>query len=48
MGGIIVVGLPDSMDIANAYLAKVDELKGKLLPAKGLLKKIMKELESRT
>ncbi len=48
MGGIIVVGQPeDAMEIANAYLAKVDKLKGNLLPAKGLLKKFIKELESR-
>lgn len=49
MGGIIVVGqTEDAMNTAEAYLAKVDTLKGNLLPAKGLLKKFMKELESRT
>lgn len=48
MGGVIVVGQPeDAREVAEAYLAKVDSMKGNLLPAKGLLKKFIKELESR-
>lgn len=48
MGGIIMVGQPeDAMEIAKAYLEKVETMKGNLLPAKGLLKDFIKELENR-
>ena len=49
MGGIIMVGEPENaLETANAYLETVDTLKGNLLPAKGLLKKFIKELEGRS
>jgi len=47
MGGIIMVGpVEDAMALAEQYLEKVNTEKGELLPAKGLLKKFIKELES--
>lgn len=48
MGGVIMVGQPENaMETAKAYLETVETEKGSLLPAKGLLKKFIKELESR-
>lgn len=48
MGGVIMVGQPENaMETAMAYLEKVETEKGNLLPAKGLLKKFIKDLESR-
>jgi pseudoazurin len=48
MGGVIVVGNPDNAEeiIAN-YMAAIEGNKGELLPAKGLLKKLSKDMESR-
>ncbi len=49
MGGVIMVGQQDNaMETVNAYLETVGAQKGNLLPAKGLLKKFIKELESRS
>ncbi len=48
MGGVIMVGQPDNaMETVSAYLETVDAQKGNLLPAKGLLKKFSKALESK-
>jgi len=48
MGGIIMVGpVDDAMAMAEQYLETVSTEKGELLPAKGLLKKFIKDLESK-
>lgn len=48
MGGVIVVGNPENAEeiIAN-YMAAIEGNKAELLPAKGLLKKLSKDMESR-
>jgi len=47
MGGIIVVGTPeDPAAIIEAYLASIDSDKSNL-PAKGLLKKLRKDMEAK-
>ena len=46
MGGIVVVGKPeDAGATMDAYLATIDEKRGDLLPAKGLIKKGRKDME---
>lgn len=48
MGGVIMVGpMDDAMALAEQYLEIVTTEKGELLPAKGLLKKFIKDLESK-
>ena len=48
MGGVIVVGEPeDPAGTIDAYLAAIEENRGELLPAKGLLKKAMKDMEDK-
>lgn len=48
MGGGIVVGDPENpMAIVDAYIAAIETDRAMLLPAKGLLKKLGKEIESR-
>lgn len=48
MGGGIVVGQPENpMAIIDAYTAAIESDRAMLLPAKGLLKKLGKEIESR-
>jgi pseudoazurin len=47
MGGIIVVGKPENAQaIVDQYLALIEQKKGDLLPAKGLLKKLPDELKA--
>ena len=48
MGGVIVVGEPeDPQAILDAYLAAIEEDRANLLPAKGLIKKAGKDMESK-
>ena len=48
LGGIIVVGKPeDPGAILDAYLAAIENDRAGLLPAKGLLKKVRKDMESK-
>lgn len=48
MGGGIVVGKPDNaMAIVDAYTAAIESDRGLLLPAKGLLKKLGKEIQGK-
>jgi len=48
MGGGIVVGKPDNATaIVDAYLAAIETDRGMLLPAKGLLRKLGKEIEAK-
>ena len=48
MGGVIVVGTPeDPQAILDGYLAAIEEDRGGLLPAKGLLKKAGKDMEAK-
>lgn len=45
MGGVIVVGKPeDPATTFDAYMAAIEENRGELLPAKGLLKKAQKDM----
>lgn len=47
MGGIIVVGKPENpSDILDQYLASIDDDRSNL-PAKGLLKKLRKDMEEK-
>lgn len=47
MGGGIVVGKPeDPKGILDAYMATVVEERGEYLPAKGLIKKFVKDLDA--
>lgn len=46
MGGGIVVGSPnDPKSILDGYMAMVEKERGNLLPAKGLIKKFIKDLD---
>lgn len=46
MGGGIVVGSPDDpKSILDGYMAMVEKERGNLLPAKGLIKKFIKDLD---
>ena len=48
MGGAIVVGKPGNPSaIVDGYLAAIESDRGLLLPAKGLLKKLGKEIEAK-
>ncbi len=48
MGGAIVVGKPDNaIGIVDAYTAAIESDRGLLLPAKGLLKKLSKEIQGK-
>ena len=48
MGGIIVVGKPDNPSrIIEDYLASIETDRAGLLPAKGLLKKLRKDMEAK-
>lgn len=48
MGGIIVVGKPDDpAAVIEAYLAAIETDRAGLLPAKGLLKKLRKDMEAK-
>jgi len=48
MGGVIVVGKPDDpAKIIEAYTAAIETDRAGLLPAKGLLKKLRKDMESK-
>ena len=48
MGGVIVVGEPeDPVATLDAYMAAIEENRGELLPAKGLLKKARKDMEDK-
>ena len=48
MGGGIVVGKPDDpMAIVDGYTAVIESNRAMLLPAKGLLKKLAKEIETK-
>ena len=48
MGGIIVVGKPDNpARIIEDYLASIETDRAGLLPAKGLLKKLRKDMEAK-
>jgi len=48
MGGVIVVGKPDNpAAIIEAYLEAIETDRANLLPAKGLLKKLRKDMEAK-
>ena len=48
MGGVIVVGKPeDPGAILDAYLTSIESDRANLLPAKGLIKKVRKDMESK-
>ena len=48
MGGVIVVGEPEDPGATlDAYLAAIEENRGELLPAKGLLKKARMDMEEK-
>ncbi|MFK7862092.1 MAG: plastocyanin/azurin family copper-binding protein [Granulosicoccus sp.] len=48
MGGAVVVGKPeDAMGIVDSYIAAIESDRGSLLPAKGLLKKLGKEIQAK-
>ncbi|MFK8083352.1 MAG: plastocyanin/azurin family copper-binding protein [Granulosicoccus sp.] len=48
MGGGIVVGKPeDALAIVEGYTAAIESDRGMLLPAKGLLKKLSKEIQGK-
>lgn len=47
MGGAIVVGKPENpYEILDGYTAAIESDRGALLPAKGLLKKLRKKMET--
>jgi len=47
MGGVVVVGKPENPgEVLDGYLAAIEEDRAGLLPAKGLIKKASKDMET--